>query len=104
MSNVDFERNWRESARWRILRVIYAGAPWPVMEGLLQAALDDAHLRVSPAELRKQLVYLRDKGLLVIHQEDQATWLATLSSLGTDVAEYSAPAPAGIHRPNKWFE
>lgn len=103
MSNVDLEKNWRETARWRILKVLSAGAPWPVNEGLLQAALDDAAYRLSPAELRKQMVYLRDKELLVIHQQDQAVWLASLTSAGTDIVEYSAACPTGIARPAQWF-
>lgn len=103
MSNVDFEKNEREQMRWRILKVLAAGAPWPVSEGLLQAALDDAALRVSPAELRKQLAYLEQKQLLVIHQRDQAVWLGQLTHEGTDVVEYTAACPNGIRRPDKWY-
>ncbi len=103
MTNVDFEKNEREEMRWRILKVLAAGSPWPVSEGLLQAALDDAALRVSPAELRKQMVYLEGKSLLVVHQKDCAVWLAQLTHDGTDVVEYTAACPTGIRRPAKWY-
>ncbi|MDO5625024.1 MAG: hypothetical protein Q4G71_10070 [Pseudomonadota bacterium] len=102
-NSVDMEKNTREVMRWRILRVLYGGSPWPVGEGLLHAALDDAALRVSPAALRKELDYLERKGLLTVHQREEAVWLAALTSDGTDVAEYTAACPPGIKRPAKWY-
>lgn len=100
---VDLEKNEREEMRWRILKVLHAGAPWPVSEGLLQAALDDAALRVSPSELRKQMVYLEGKALLTVHQKDGPVWLAQLTPDGTDVVDYTAACPTGVRRPNKWY-
>lgn len=103
MSNVDFEKHQREELRWRMLKVLLAGAPWPVSEGLLQAALDDAALRVTPSQLRKELRYLADKQLVIVHQQDQPVWLGQLTALGTDVVEYAAACPQGIRRPDKWY-
>lgn len=103
MSDVDFDKNERETMRWRLLKVLAAGSPWPVSEGLAQVALEDAALRVSPAELRKQLQYLADKGLLVIHGKDGPVWQGQLTSAGTDVVEFAAVCPAGIRRPAKWY-
>lgn len=103
MPNVDMEKAGRETVRWRILRVLYGGAPWPVGEGLVHSTLDDAALRVSPAELRKHLDYLENKGLVRVLQRDEAVWSAQLTSDGMDVAEYTIPCPPGIKRPAKWF-
>lgn len=99
---VDIEKHRREETRWRILKVLDAGRPWPVAEGLVMAALDDVELSITVSDLRKQIRYLRDKQLLQIHGEDQPTWLVNLTAEGTDVVEYTAVCPPGIRRPKKW--
>lgn len=103
MSNVDFEKNEREEIRWRALKILHAGGPWPVSEGIVQAAMSDAALRVTPTQLRKELGYLEAKGLVQIHGRDGPTWQPQLTAHGIDVVEYVAPCPTGIARPAKWF-
>ena len=44
-----------------------------------------------------------DRGLLEIQGEDHETWYARLTASGVDVVEYTAPAPAGIARPRKYW-
>ena len=64
MHDVDLEKAHREETRWRILRALDAGRPLQVSETVIFRALADASLPISPAELRRELDYLRDKGRL----------------------------------------
>ena len=102
MSNVDIERNERELVRWRILRILHIGGPWPVNEGVIQASLEDGHFLISVTTLRKELDYLERKELIKVHKSDSAILAAQLTGNGTDVVEYSAACPTGIRRPAKW--
>ncbi|TBV76864.1 hypothetical protein [Pseudoxanthomonas winnipegensis] len=99
---IDIDKHRREETRWRILRILDAGRPWPVSEGLIMAALEDIELAPTVTELRKHVKYLRDKALVDILGEDLPTWNISLTANGTDVVEYSAPCPAGIRRPAKF--
>lgn len=103
MHDVDLEKAHREETRWRILRALDAGRPLQVSETVIFRALADASLPISPAELRRELDYLRDKELIALSGEDGPVWAAELTGHGVDVVEYTVPAPAGIARPKKWW-
>lgn len=102
MHEVDIVRAQREETRWRILRCLDAGRPVAVAETVIYRALHDAALNLTPATLRRELDYLRDKGLVQVHNEDAPVWAAELTHLGVDVVEYTVDAPPGIGRPKKW--
>lgn len=103
MHEVDLEKAQREDARWRILRALDAGRPLPVAETVLFRVLVDSSLPISPAGLRRELDYLRDKGLVELSGEDGPVWAAALTGMGVDVVEYAVAVPAGIARPPKWW-
>lgn len=103
MHEVDLEKAQREETRWRIMRILDAGRPLAVSETVIFRALADASLPVSPNMLRRELDYLRDKGVLSLSGEDSPVWNAELTGDGVDIVEYSVPAPAGIARPKKWW-
>lgn len=103
MHEVDLEKAHREETRWRILRALDAGRPLPVSETVIYRALADASLPITPAVLRRELDYLRDKNLVELTGEDGPVWAAELTGHGVDVVEYAVAAPAGIQRPKKWW-
>lgn len=103
MHEVDLEKAQREETRWRIMRILDAGRPLAVSETVIFRALSDASLPVSPNMLRRELDYLRDKGVLSLSGEDGPVWNAELTGDGVDIVEYSVPAPAGVARPKKWW-
>jgi len=103
MHEVDFEKAQREETRWRILLILDAGRPIKVSETLIFSALSDASLAISPNELRRELDYLRDKGLVELMGEDTPVWTAELTGTGVDVVQYTIDCPAGIARPKKWW-
>ena len=100
---IDLDRSQREEARWRVLRALDASRPVLLSETVIHRTLADVELQVSPAGLRRELMYLRDKGLIDLIDTHAPTWLAKLTPMGIDVVEYTIAAPAGIARPEKWW-
>lgn len=102
-NDVDLGKAYREEIRWRILRALDAGRPLSVSETVIFRALSDASLSITPAALRRELDYLRDKDLIELSDEPDQVWAAALTGFGVDVVEYTVASPAGIARPNKWW-
>jgi hypothetical protein len=104
MSDVmDLEQRQREEARWRILRVVDAGRPIAVSEQIIWRVLADIKLALSLNQLRRELSYLRDLGLVELEGEGTETWFVKLTAGGVDLVEYNAKAPAGVARPKKYW-
>jgi hypothetical protein len=101
--NMDLEQRQREEARWRILRVIDAGRPIGVSEQIVWRVLTDIRISLSLNQLRRELTYLRDLGLIELEGEECDIWFATLTAQGVDVVEYTLKAPAGVARPRKYW-
>lgn len=88
--------------RYRILKILDAGRPYPVGEGLLVDVLADADLRVTQHEARKGLQYLSDKGYLtIIEPPGAAYWEARLLPPGVDYLENPHAVDDGIARPGE---
>jgi hypothetical protein len=100
---MDIEQTRREEARWRILRVVDAGRPVAVCEQIVWRVLTDIKIALSLNQVRRELSYLHDLGLLELEGEDSDIWFAKLTAHGVDVVEYTAKAPAGIARPRKYW-
>lgn len=100
MREMDINKAVRESVRWYILVALNAGRPFPVGEDILVRTLIDAKLRMTTGELRRELDYLADKGLVEVGQ-NRDDWEASLTALGVDVVEYTVDAPPGMSRPAK---
>lgn len=84
--------------RYRILKVLDVGRPYPVGDGLLVDVLVDADLNVTQLETRRALQYLCDKGYVEI--KDQNThWEARLLPKGVDYIENPHIKDDGISRP-----
>jgi len=79
MNAMNLEQKQREEARWRILRVLDAGRPIGVSETIVWRVLADIKLAITLNALRRELTYLRDRGLLEIEGEDNETWHARLT-------------------------
>ena len=103
MDMIDLEQKQREEARWRILRVLDAGRPIAVSETIVWRVLADIKLALTLNNLRRELTYLKDLGLLELEGEENETWYARLTANGVDVVEYTVAAPAGIARPRKYW-
>ena len=82
MDAMNLEQKQREEARWRILRVLDAGRPIAVSETIVWRVLADIKLTITLNALRRELSYLRDRGLAEIEGEDNETWYARLTASG----------------------
>ena len=97
--SVDIEKARREEARWRILKGLDAGRPYPVSEAVLLRLLTDLAFPCTPLDLRRELDYLRDRKLVAVTGEADNDWRAELTRYGVDVVEYTIPCEPGIARP-----
>lgn len=102
MSAIDLQQAQRRNVRWRILATLDAGRPGKLQESLILDVLNGANLSVTPTELRRELDYLRDRGLITLTGEGTPNWSADLTRDGIDVVEYEVDCDAGIARPAKW--
>ena len=100
---MDLERQKREQRRWQILQVLNAGRPYPVNEQLMLSVIGDIPLPTTPLELRKELDYLEERGLVKLAGRDSPTWSAELTRDGIDVVEYTVECDPGIARPKKYW-
>ena len=96
---IDLQQKQREEARWRILRVLDAGRPFGCNENIVWRTLNDVKLPLTLMQVRRELAYLRDLGLLEILDERTELWSARLTATGVDLVEYTIAAPPGIVRP-----
>lgn len=100
MSDVNIARIHREMARWRILMTVNASRPFPATEHLLWQVVGDLRLPLTPKDVRSEMSYLEDKGLISIAGRDTVKgWEAELTGDGVDVVEYTVAAPQGVGRP-----
>ncbi len=100
---MDEERILRETARWYILVCVNAGRPHPVAEPLILSTLQGIPLQVSARDLRRELDYLEDRGLLTLARNEAAPWSAEITRDGVDLVEYTTPLQPGIARPKKYW-
>ncbi|HHE3720922.1 hypothetical protein ROV65_03290 [Pasteurella multocida] len=100
---LNFEQNKKEHIRWLILLTLDHARPIGAVESLLLSTIQTVPMQLTMIELRRELDYLQDKGLLEIKGRDTARWHAKLTSAGVDVVEYTAPAGNGIARPEKYW-
>ena len=98
---LELTRIQREIARRRILQILQAGQPVGVNLAVIELALSDAKLKLDTTQLRVELDYLEEKGLLKIERgryfgENEIA--ARLTPAGVDVVEGAVDCPAGIAR------
>lgn len=97
--HADLEQARRRMVRYRILRILEAGRPLPVGEGLISQCLDDQDLQPTLQGIRRALQYLADKGYCELDTESETHWQARLLPPGVDFLEDPRAADPGIARP-----
>lgn len=102
---IDFERSQREERRWLILLTLYAARPIGAAEGLILTAIQGAPHQATALDIRRELGYLEERGLLKIDplSKEQPQWQAKLTRDGVDVVEYTVQCEPGIARPKKYW-
>ena len=102
-NGAELEQKQREESRWRILRVLDAGRPIGVNETIVWRVLHDVKIGLSLMQVRRELEYLQDLGLVRLEDTDTETWSGKLTAEGVDVVEYTVDSPPGIARPKKYW-
>jgi hypothetical protein len=97
------EKNRREVLRWRILRTLNIGRPYPVAEDVLYQTVAGPDMPVTGHDVRRELDYLRVRELLTLSGQGSPQWSAKLTRAGVDVAEYAVACQPGIARPVKYW-
>ena len=94
----NLERNRREGLRADVLLILNVGRPAGASERLIKLTLGDRYEEIGDKELRQELDYLEDKGLVEVSQRHQETWQVELTAEGVDVVQGAQPTPNGISK------
>jgi len=94
----DLMQAQRRMVRYRVLKILDAGRPLPVGEGLIKDILGDADLEATSQDIKKALQYLCDKNFVEI-KKMPGYWEARLLPFGVDYLENPDIEETGIARP-----
>lgn len=100
---IDAARARRESIRWYILLTLNNARPIDTHEVVVLTTLQAIYPDITALELRRELDYLADRSLITLDRQPAGVWIAGLTSLGVDIAEYTVECRAGIARPTKYW-
>jgi len=97
MNDVDMDRAQREESRWRILKGLDAGRPYAVSETILFRLLHDIKLPLTVLDVRRELDYLADRGLVAPGYRADLN-LIDLDRLSNRPPRMASDLPAGGRR------
>lgn len=100
---IDNTKVRRESMRWLIILTLYNAIPVGAYEELVLSTVQAMFPDATALEVRRELDYLCERGLLKLIKEPSGRWFADLNRDGTDVAEYTVECDPGIARPPKYW-
>ncbi|KPA91382.1 hypothetical protein PF66_02265 [Pseudomonas asplenii] len=101
--NIDPAKVRREALRWYILRTLDTSRPVDPHEAVVLSTVQGIYPDATALELRRELDYLADRSLVTVVKSPSGQWVAGLTALGVDVAEYTVECHAGIARPEKYW-
>jgi len=98
----EMARARREELRWVILRALNAAHPMGTTETVVMSAIAPLFADVTTAELRREIAYLEERGLIEIGEKRRPIWQAKINRHGIDIVEYTVDCQPGIARPEQW--
>lgn len=101
--NIDPVKTRRESMRWLVLLTLNTSRPIDPHEAVVLSTVQGMYPDATALELRRELDYLSDRSLVTIDKTPSGPWVAGLTSLGVDIAEYTVDCRPGIARPVKYW-
>lgn len=99
--DMDLRRVVREEMRGKILQALYLGQPFGLNEPVIQAVMNDIFQTATEIEVRREMDYLADRGLITIGDRHRPVWFAKLTRDGVDVFERTVPCDPGIRLPKE---
>ena len=89
----------RETMRWLLLIATNISRPQGINTGALTAIIQATYPDATHLEVRRELDYLEERGLVKIAKDPLDNWFVELDRYGVDVVEYTVPCDPGIARP-----
>lgn len=99
MTPTQLARARRGALRWFLLRAVDTARPVGTTTEPLLIIMQSVFPDATHAEIRKELDYLEERGLVKIKKDPTDRWLVDLTRDGIDVVEYTADVDPGIDRP-----
>lgn len=97
--NIDHNKIRRESLRWLLLLALNHSRPINAHESLLLSVARGVYPDSTDIELRRELSYLEERKMVSIEKHPSGYWLAGLTALGVDIAEYTVPCHRALLDP-----
>lgn len=94
----------REGMRWNLLNALNRARPLGALDVLLLDVVRGIYPNATANELHNELDYLGRQRLVDVDRRPDGHWHAQLTHEGVDVVEYTSHCPAGIARPQKYWE
>jgi hypothetical protein len=89
--------------RWHIVLTLNNSRPIGASEELVLATIQGIYPDATSLELRRELDYLENRGLIHLIKEPSGRWVSDLTRYGVDLAEYTVDCEPGIARPKKYW-
>jgi len=100
---MDINKVRREMMRWNIILTLNNARPIGAAEELILSVVQAISPDATPVEVRRELDYLEERGLVHIDRAPTGHWAADLTRHGVDLAEYTVDCDPGIARPAKYW-
>lgn len=99
----DMAKIRRESMRWNLINTLNKFRPYTTPEQRVFEVMTAIYPDATALEVRRELDYLADRGLVALEKQPSGTWYADLTRDGIDVAEYTVSCDPGVGRPEKYW-
>jgi hypothetical protein len=101
--NIDHAKIRREALRWLLILALNHSRPVRAHESMLLSTAHGVYGDTTEMEIRRELGYLEERHLVEVERNPAGFWLASLTSAGVDIAEYTVDCRPGIARPEKYW-
>lgn len=103
MSLTDLETQRDRLRRLRILQVLQQNRPEPVGDGLIGRCLrEDIDLGFTQSNIRNNIDYLSERGLVAITLRTPERWIAKISANGVDFLDGLGTKIDGVAHPEEF--
>ena len=85
--------------RWLLLYTIDQTRPQGIYTEALLAIMQGTYQDATHREIRRELDYLEERGLVHIAKDPLDRWFVKLDRYGIEVVQYTCPCDPGISRP-----
>lgn len=101
--SVDPVKVRREHVRWLLILTLNNARPVGCYEEVILATLQGMYPDATQLEVRRELDYLAERGLVKLDKQPSGRWFGDLTRYGVDLAEYTIDCAPGIARPEKYW-